>query len=586
MGERPLPELAREITAGAVRLAAATAAWLRLIAEFDRREGWSGHGIASCAHWLAWQCGLSPGAAREHVRVARALPALPLIGAAFDAGRLSYSKVRALTRIADESCEADLLEFALEATASQVERTVRQWRRADDVDTETVTARRQFDYWWDDDGMLVLHARLEAEEGAALLAAVNSLAERAARRDRARARRDAGGTGSSAPDPAPDDPAAQPDPAQPDRAQPDAAQPTVGPDQTGHDRTDHHQADQDRTGPDQANDPSDRDPSDRDQIIGLTEDEDEDEVALARERTTARRCAALASLAVAAADADRRAGDPPRREVVVHVDATVLGADTAAGRAYLEGGPALHPAQVRRMACQATAVVMLEAGREVLALGRRRRLATRAQRRALLRRDGGCARPGCPESRIERLHVHHMRHWLHGGRTDLSNLVLLCDRDHGLAHDLDLIMTRRDGRLIVTTPDGRSVWGPADTAYRHGLTGLDGCGPFSQDPARTGVVQSVHRTSAGRPHTPDRTSGQASGALTRVGSPEERQATVSALLFPRGEPDFSDTMPVTGERMDMAYVVGVLMGNRDLTRRLAAEAGLDIAADIDADVAA
>ena len=69
----PLPQLAAAITSGAVRLAAATAAWLRLIAEFDERGGWHGYGIASCAHWLAWQCGLSPGAAREHVRVARAL---------------------------------------------------------------------------------------------------------------------------------------------------------------------------------------------------------------------------------------------------------------------------------------------------------------------------------------------------------------------------------------------------------------------------------------------------------------------------------------------------------------------------------
>ena len=76
-GELPLEELARRITSGAVRLAAATAAWLVLVAEFDRRGGWGAVGIRSCAHWLAWQCGLSPGAAREHVRVARALTTLP-----------------------------------------------------------------------------------------------------------------------------------------------------------------------------------------------------------------------------------------------------------------------------------------------------------------------------------------------------------------------------------------------------------------------------------------------------------------------------------------------------------------------------
>src|SRR5215210_986522 len=92
-GQRSIEELAGEIRLGAVRLPAATAAWLRSVAEFDAREGWGGVGIVSCAHWLAWQCGMSPGAAREHVRVARALGRLPLTAAAFADGRLSYSKV-------------------------------------------------------------------------------------------------------------------------------------------------------------------------------------------------------------------------------------------------------------------------------------------------------------------------------------------------------------------------------------------------------------------------------------------------------------------------------------------------------------
>jgi hypothetical protein len=181
---------------------------------------------------------------------------------------------------------------------------------------------------------------------------------------------------------------------------------------------------------------------------------------------------ALTTFAEAAADTGRRPGDPPRREVVVHVDAAVLADDAAAGRAYLEGGPALPPALARRMLCEATVVTMLERGREPLALGRRKRRATNAQRRALLRRDGGCARSGCAETRVERLHVHHMRHWLFGGRTDLTGLVLLCDRDHGLVHDLDLVMSRRDGVLFVTAPDGRRVWGAADAAFPGGLAGL------------------------------------------------------------------------------------------------------------------
>ena len=69
------------------------------------------------------------------------------------------------------------------------------------------------------------------------------------------------------------------------------------------------------------------------------------------------------------------------------------------------------------------------------------------------------SRPGCPETRIERLHAHHMRHWLFGGRTELANLVLLSDADHGLVHDHDLVLSRHDGRLVVLAPDGRRIWG-------------------------------------------------------------------------------------------------------------------------------
>src|SRR3954467_11646179 len=133
-GRALLADLAAAITAGAVRLAAATASWLRLVAEFDERGGWHGVGIASCGHWLAWQCGMGPGGARGPVGVARSLRGLPRIEAAFAAGRLSYSKVRALTRIAAADCEAALLDLALHAPASQTERFCSTWRRVDDPD--------------------------------------------------------------------------------------------------------------------------------------------------------------------------------------------------------------------------------------------------------------------------------------------------------------------------------------------------------------------------------------------------------------------------------------------------------------------
>src|ERR1700685_2380305 len=90
-----LAELEAEITELAGHLNAANYRWLVLIAEFDRRDGWVDGALHSCAHWLNFKCGLDLGAAREKVRVARALEALPKIAAAMACGQLSYSKVRA-----------------------------------------------------------------------------------------------------------------------------------------------------------------------------------------------------------------------------------------------------------------------------------------------------------------------------------------------------------------------------------------------------------------------------------------------------------------------------------------------------------
>ena len=117
----------------AARIQAATYELLVLIYEFDEREGW-GEGFQSCAHWLNWRTGLAMGAAREKVRVARALAELPRLSAAMRRGALSYSKVRALTRIATPVSEERLLDFARCATAAHVERLVRAWRRVDRID--------------------------------------------------------------------------------------------------------------------------------------------------------------------------------------------------------------------------------------------------------------------------------------------------------------------------------------------------------------------------------------------------------------------------------------------------------------------
>jgi hypothetical protein len=171
-------DLAARITELAAHLNAANRRWLALIAEFDRRRGWSDSVTRSCAHWLHWKCGIDLGAAREKVRVAHALETLPRIGAAMARGELSYSKVRALTRVACEGTEATFLSIALHGTAHHVETLVRQYRRATEAAELSREARQQagrkVSYSWDEDGSLVLRARLPAETGLLVLRALEA----------------------------------------------------------------------------------------------------------------------------------------------------------------------------------------------------------------------------------------------------------------------------------------------------------------------------------------------------------------------------------------------------------------------------
>ncbi|MBB6093651.1 hypothetical protein HNQ60_002532 [Povalibacter uvarum] len=176
--ERPLTDLAAEITELTGHLNAANHRWLMLIAEFDRREGWSDWATQSCAHWLNWKCGVDLGAAREKVRVAHALQELPKISEAMQKGQLSYSKVRALTRVADRNTEEYLLQIAMHGTAGHVEKLVRHFRRATEAEELSREVAQQVNrsctYQWDDDGSLVLKARLPAEAGALVLKALEA----------------------------------------------------------------------------------------------------------------------------------------------------------------------------------------------------------------------------------------------------------------------------------------------------------------------------------------------------------------------------------------------------------------------------
>jgi len=170
-----LDDLEDELATLASHLFAGTCRWLELVGEMDRRGSWAEWGQGSCAEWLAWRCGLAPRAAREHVRVARRLPELPLVHAAFARGELSYAKVRAVTRVATVENEEELLELARVCTAAQLDRAVRAYRRVTTQEARDLQEDAYVSVFWEDDGSLSIRGRLAPEDGALLLRALEAM---------------------------------------------------------------------------------------------------------------------------------------------------------------------------------------------------------------------------------------------------------------------------------------------------------------------------------------------------------------------------------------------------------------------------
>ena len=362
-----LKRLGDEIATLSAHIAVATARLLDLIRDFDARGGWA-NGFKSCAEWLSWRVGMDLGAAHQRVRVARALPTLPRIAQALARGELSYSKVRALTRVATPDTEERLLKFARCGTAAHVERLVRGWRRMDRHTENQEAAHRHKSralyLYQDEDGMVVIRGRLTPEVGAVVRQAI------AAACDRLHVT-------------APVDPA-------------EGLAPSMG----------QRQAD------------------------------------------------ALGMIAEAALHHDLDPGAPGERyQVVVHVDAPVLADPDQPGQSVLEDGEHLSAETARRLACDASRVVMRhDADGRVTEVGARTRTIPPALRRALQHRDRGCRFPGCG---LRFTQGHHIHHWAQGGPTTLSNLALLCRRHHRSVHEEGFQVERlADGELRFRRPNG------------------------------------------------------------------------------------------------------------------------------------
>jgi len=169
-------QLGAEITELCSYIYAAESRLLALIREFDDKQYWAEQGLCSCAHWLNFKCGIGMNAAREKVRVAHALAGLPKVSERFANGAPSYSKVRAITRIADQTNEDYLLMIAEHGTAHHVEKLVSKYRTAKRLqDAEIANEQhnqREVTHFYDHDGCLVIKARLPAAQGALIVKAL------------------------------------------------------------------------------------------------------------------------------------------------------------------------------------------------------------------------------------------------------------------------------------------------------------------------------------------------------------------------------------------------------------------------------
>ena len=411
-----LERLGERIAELSSRIQAATYDLLVLIREFDARNGWSGW--TSCAHWLSWRTGLAPGAAREHVRVARALGHLPKLSDAMRRGVISYSKVRAVTRVATPETEQALLDVAQCGTAAHVEQIVRGWRRVDRTAERTEEKRRQdrrsLRTWVDDDGMVVVQGRLTPEVGAALRRALEAACDQARP-----AVVENGGADSEASDVAlaEEELAATFAQRQADAIGTVAECALAG----GLDRGT---------------------AGDRYQVVVHV-----DGGALADERDVP-----AGTSEGAASD-----GEPTVAGECVPAGTPAHGpALTAQSQTVLDESGGIHVSAetARRLACDAAKVEMRHGpGGEILDVGRRTRTISPALRRALAARDGRCRFPGCQNRRCD---AHHVRHWADGGDTVLDNLVLLCRRHHRAVHEEGFRITLdAAGDVQFMRPDGR-----------------------------------------------------------------------------------------------------------------------------------
>lgn len=387
--------LETKITTLAGHINAAEYRFSMLLAEFHEKRGWQGEGIRSLAHWLNWRCGMSLMMAREKVRVARSLGNLPQIETAFRKGEISYSKVRAMTRVATPENEALLLQVAQNGTASHIEKLVRRYRgyRQSSKPMEgeedlSWRAEKKLNWRHDEDGSLVFSGRLPAEEGAVVVKAIEKIMDDLY------------------------------------KGQIEKKQQQM--------QEEFHAVD-----------------ADKENVSAETISENTPASTLADNQPipdyTQRSANALVRMSEAVLSCEvplNGSGTGTRHHLLIHIN------ENAAHPDFRINGGALHfldtldqqhflePEVIRRLACDTAVTTIIEDDQgHPLNVGRKTRIIPPAIQRALHVRDGGCCYPGCCQHRWTE--AHHLEHWVDGGETRLDNLVTLCRYHHTCLHQGD-----------------------------------------------------------------------------------------------------------------------------------------------------
>lgn len=415
--------------------------FVKLLVEMDRTRAWRHGGSSSLVGWLDYYCGLGNVAARERIRIGRALAKLPRIDQAFHDGEISYSKVRAITRVARPETDELLLSLARSSSSEDLERLVRTYERTGGAaprDEATAHRARSLE-WHYEDGMLKITAALPADQGAMVVQALQRVMdgkqtecdefwEKAYNR-RSERQRDSDDVETVS---------AENVSAENVSAETPAA--------TGH-------SSESRCNCCERNDTEAVD--DEDLTAGL-----EFQFTSIRQRQ-ADAIVDLAEHYLASPANDPKKRRPGKRyEVVLHIDHDDMTERQQQGkglRFHVDPGWGVDEAAARQISCDAdTSAIIEDRHGGLLDITSRSRIVPARMRRALEMRDGGCCRfPGCHHRQY--LEAHHIIHWIDGGETKLDNLIQLCSAHHRLLHFGEFNIVKSKDEVTFVTRHGEII---------------------------------------------------------------------------------------------------------------------------------